>query len=105
MISDDELLLENARNFAKPHPSLYLSYLKKNNTQNAKFLWSVGCEALAEIPVSYVIRAQIALLTAGYANQLQQREKAEWCWLEAFRSDTSVVNYMRLRLEIIKGFS
>ena len=101
MISDDKVLLENARIFAKNHPSLYLSYLReKKSTQNAKYLWSVGCEALAEIPVSYVIRAQIALLTADYANQLQQREKAEWCWLEAFRSDTSVINYMRLRFEM-----
>lgn len=101
MISDDKVLLENARIFARKHPSLYLSYLRgKDNTQNTQFLWSIGCEALSEIPVSYVIRAQIALMTAGYANQLHQKEKAEWCWLEAFRSDTSVVNYMRLRLEM-----
>ena len=100
MISDDEVLLENARSFAQTHPSLYLLYLKRRgNAQTGESLLAVGCEALAEIPAFYVIRAQVALLTAGYANQLQKWEKAEECWLEAFRSDTSVVNYMRLRLE------
>lgn len=57
----------------------------------------IGLEALDKIPVTYILRSEIALLTAEFANRLNDSATAEHCWLEAFRSDTSVVNYIRIR--------
>lgn len=58
---------------------------------------SIGLEALDKIPVTYIIRSEIALLTAEYAVKMNESATAEFCWIEAFRSDTSVVNYLRIR--------
>lgn len=115
LLSDDAAMLENARMYAKKHPSLYLQYLEVNESrresgildqadtnqkEDAKIMLAIGLEALRKIPTDYKIRSRIALCTADYANRLADVETAEQCWLEAFRSDSSVVNYMRLRFEV-----
>ena len=65
---------------------------------------AVGKEALDAIGKKYLVRSRIALLTSWTALELGRREEAEACWLEAFRSDTRVVNYFRLLMEC-KDFS
>lgn len=98
MVVDDSSLLEHARKYVGTHPSLYRQLLKmKRNAGEDEEMMEIGLEALDKIPVSYLLRGEIALLTAFYAEKIGAFDIAEKSWLEAFRSDTSTVNYMRLR--------
>lgn len=98
MLPDENVQIANARKYAVVHPSLYKQFLemKLDSGENEKLL-QIGVEALGQIPESYVIRSQAALLTAEYACKLQDKDRAEACWLEAFRSDSTVLNYLRIR--------
>lgn len=98
MIGDDECMLETARKFSGSHPELYLQILQSGagNGEEERY-FSIGMEAMERLPESWLIRSRIALLMAGYACLRQDEMAMEKCWLEAFRSNTSVVNYMRLR--------
>ena len=62
-------------------------------------LLAVGEEALEKISPGLCIRSRIALLTASCALAQNRQEEAETCWLEAFRSDTGPVSFLRLRIE------
>jgi len=42
----------------------------------------------------------VALITADNALKCGLVDVAEMCWLEAFRSDTNVTNYLRLRQNV-----
>lgn len=99
MLEDEEQLLEVARKFVKEHPEQY-KYLLQRGLEGTSWekMLQIGLEALDKIPVTYILRSEIALLTAEFANRLHDSTTAESCWLEAFRSHTSVVNYMRIRL-------
>ncbi|GLC79896.1 hypothetical protein LBYZC6_20100 [Lacrimispora brassicae] len=99
MIQDESCLLENARKYVTEHPSLYQQFLEiKLNSDESDSMFQIGIEAMEKIPSSYLIRSEIALLTAEYAVKLNDHEKMEKCWIEAFRSETTVVNYMRIRI-------
>lgn len=98
MIEDDDLLLDIARRFVAQHPELYKQLLRQGlESEEFDKMLSIGLEALDKIPVTYIIRSEIALLTAEYAVKMNESATAEFCWIEAFRSDTSVVNYLRIR--------
>lgn len=99
MIEDENQLLNMARKFVDKHPELYRQILQKGleREENGE-MFRIGMEALEKLPVSYIIRSEIALLTAEYACKMNESTASEFCWLEAFRSDTSVVNYLRIRL-------
>lgn len=104
MLSDEGQMVENARRYVRQHPALYKQYLEQHLKRHLKKeeeqqLLEIGKEALAAIPVSYTIRSKVALLTAQYALYLQNTEEAERCWMEAFRSETTPVNFMRVLLE------
>lgn len=58
---------------------------------------SIGIEALERISENTKVRSEIALLTAKYACENNQESVCEYCWLEAFRSNPSLVHYLRLR--------
>ena len=100
MLNDKEQSLNYARKYADRHPALYeqclKQYLENGENQNA---YAIGQEALKKIAVPYVIRSRIALLTAKGAMRMQKTEEAERCWMEAFRSKTSPVNFLRVLLE------
>lgn len=98
LLDDDNLLLENARKNVEPHPELYKQFLEKGSKDfdNEK-MFQIGKEALDTIPEKYTIRSEIALLTAEYACKMNDSEALEYCWVEALRSNTNVVNYMRIR--------
>lgn len=98
MLEDEEQVLDIARKFVNQHPELYKQLLQKG-FEGDKWdkMLKIGLEALDKIPVTYMLRSEIALLTAEFANKLNDRTTTEFCWLEAFRSDTSVSNYMRIR--------
>lgn len=100
LIDDPEQALEYARKYHVRHPALYELYLRNNPGQeDAGKLFEVGKEALENIDPRYIVRSRIALLTGRMALELDKKEEAEKCWLEAFRSDTRVVNYLRLIME------
>ena len=98
MIEDDETSLQTAVKFADTHPELFRNILEcgKDSGEDEKYL-KIGMDALELIPEKYVIRSEIALLCADFAIRTNEVSTAEYCWMEAFRSDTSVINYMRLR--------
>jgi len=97
-IQDDALLLENARKYVKEHPVLYKQLLELNlESDKNEEMYQIGMEALNKIPVSYIVRSDIALLTAVFAQKMNEIEKAEQCRIEAFRSNSSVINYLRIR--------
>lgn len=108
-----EPLLAAARTFVDVHPELYMQYLARGledgpqkedgshpgDGPGDEEMLAVGQEALRAICPKYLVRSRTALLTAVYALRLKQQETAERCWLEAFRSDTREVNYLRLCTE------
>ncbi len=101
MLDDEEQILEIARKNVAQHPELYKQLLQRGlEGQEWDKMLSIGLEALEKIDVTYLLRSEIALLTAEYANRLKNIEAMEFCWVEAFRSDTSVVNYMRARFMV-----
>ena len=100
LADDGEQLLANARKYCGEHPELYEQYLKASQGKtDADSLLAVGTEALEAIEKKYLVRSRIALLTSRTALERDRPELAETCWLEAFRSDTRVVNYLRLLME------
>lgn len=105
MLQDEDEQIENARKYVENHPSLYkqLLEMKLESGKAAEIgenekMFGIGREALDKIPRSRVVRSQIALLTAEYACKLQDKAAMEDCWLEAFRSNSTVVNYLRIRM-------
>lgn len=104
LADDPEALLSAARKYTDLHPGLYVQALEKykasDETQQGL---QIGKEALERILPVYQIRSRAALLTAEFALGLEDRTGAERCWLEAFRSDSSVENYLRLMLECEDG--
>lgn len=100
LADDGEQLLANARKYCGEHPELYEQYLTAGQGKtDAESLLAVGTEALETIEKKYLVRSRIALLTSRTALEQDRPELAETCWLEAFRSDTRVVNYLRLLME------
>lgn len=98
LMNDPDQSLELARKFFGLHPGIYEQILRTNSSgvPNEKQL-AVGREALQAIQPQYIVRSRIALLTAEYALRSEKQEEAEWCWLEAFRSDTSPIHFIYSR--------
>ena len=100
LTGDPEVLLGNARQLYELHPGLYEQYLDFVwNTEDSKKLFFVGNEALEKIHAKYVVRSRIAKRLSLLALEEQKKDEAEKYWLEAFRSETTVTNYMRLFVE------
>lgn len=98
MLKDDFSLLENARKFVNEHPELYLQLLqmKCESGEDEKML-DIGGEAVDSISVKLKIRSKIALWTAFFADKICRFDERDKYWFEALRSDTSVINYMRIK--------
>ena len=96
--NDSARMLEQARKYVSLHPGLYEMILKQGQ-MNDETQFQVGMEAISAISPQYVIRSRIALMTASCALRMDLREDAQQCWLEAFRSDTRPVHYLRLMIE------
>lgn len=56
----------------------------------------VGLEALAAIDKSLRLRSRAALLTAEAALEADDTKTAKMCWIEAFESHSTPVNYLRI---------
>lgn len=100
LMGDPQQVLESARKYHDRHPELYKQYLEMNPGKVPdEELYEAGQEALDVIGQQYIVRSETALLLSRIALKLGKTREAEKCWLEAFRSDTNVVNYLRLRME------
>ena len=98
--NDSVQTLQHARNFCAQHPELYEQILARNLIGgDDPALLRIGQEALDLIQPQYTVRHRIALLTAVFALRSNMQKEAEQCWLEAFRSDTTPVHYLRLVTE------
>lgn len=102
LIGNHDLLLENARAYYKIHPGLYEKYIFDNqNIMSFEKLILLGKEALENINIKYVVRSRIAL-ELGYMTLHENgtiNEDVEGYWVEGFRSDSRVVNYLRSFME------
>ena len=100
LMSCPEPVMEAAKKYAQIHPIIYEQVLKiKMGGLGDEEWYALGREAMGTISEQYRIRGRIALLTAACALRLGQREGAENCWLEAFRSDTKPLQYLRMAAE------
>ncbi|MCD7966251.1 MAG: hypothetical protein LUG90_10865 [Clostridiaceae bacterium] len=90
-------LLAVARLACENHPSLYLRTLKAlEQLHDSEKLLEIGKEALEKVNKKYVVRSEIALKTAEAAIVVGGEGEAKVYWLEAFRSNPSPVNCLRL---------
>ena len=97
MLQDDGQALEYASRYAASHPALYLNLLQSGKASNLERL-KIGLKAMGEVPVDNPTRSSIALLTAQRAFEAHDDQTRDMCWLEAFRTAPSVMNFLRLRL-------
>ncbi len=96
MTNDSAQLLECAEKYHEQHPALYEQYLLNNIGKiGDRELFDAGQTALKTIHPKYIVRSRIALLMSQMALRLDNGLEGQ-CWLEAFRSDTRVVHYLRL---------
>ena len=111
LLDNEEKKVQLASKFAKQYPELYKNLLEESLSDNSHKLL-IGLRALVEIPVSSsksstsytdytgsprFVRSDIALLTAEFALKNQDHKTLKLCWFEAFNSEPTFVNYMRLR--------
>lgn len=100
LTDDPEILPDAAGKYTDLHPGLYVQVLERCRTAGQpREGWGYGREAMERIRPEFTVRSRAALLAASFALELGERDSAEECWLEAFRSDSSVTNYLRLILE------
>ncbi len=98
LVDDMNFLCTLARNFGLNHPRIYKDLLERfQSADDRGLMLAVGTEAVDRLPVNYVIRSDIALLTAEIFVKSGRLDQAERFWFEAFQSDSSIVNYLRLR--------
>lgn len=82
------------------HPGLYEWLLTSGNWSNdPEQLLTVGEEALQKLKAAGTNYAEIALLCADAALQLDKKRRAEELWLDAFQSEPNALNLLRLVAE------
>lgn len=98
LCTDREMQLANARLYAESQPALYMQLLNTyREEENWEELIGIGEEAIQNIPEKYTRRSEAALLTAEAAVKIKGKDAAERYWVEAFRSNTNSMNYLRIR--------
>lgn len=90
---DEKERIEFVQQFVTAHPKLMITLLEQGSGYS---YYSIGKKALEEIPVENKTRSEIALLTMNFA---KTEEEKNYCLYETFISDSSLSNYIRLRLE------
>jgi hypothetical protein len=92
-----EGLVEMARQGYKEHPSVYLAaLLEYEKAHNYEKMKEVGKEALDRLKCNLKIRGELAVKTAQAAFCVNDSEFMKKCWYEAFLSNSTVPNYLRL---------
>lgn len=104
MIADTDKLARYAEKYCVNHPCIYDALLRTNRFSSAKEAIQIGIKALKSVPAYYVVRSNIAIITAEYALAMDDIKSAEYCWLEAFRSNPTPTNLLRL-MTLYRDFS
>lgn len=90
-------LVEAARRSYKLHPSAYMAavqeYEKAHDYENMK---EIGKEALENLEGDRKLRGEIALKVAQASRCINDMELMKVCWYEAFYSNSTVANYLRI---------
>lgn len=90
-------LVKVADESCETHPSLYLTAMKEYDRSHAyKQIEEIGEKALNKVAQNLVIRSQIALKAAYASSCLMHTEKEMMFCFEAFRSDSTDKNFLRL---------
>lgn len=100
-------LLEMARKGYKGHPSVYLAVLLEyEKTHDYEKMKEIGKEALNKLDPNLRIRGEIAMKTAQASCCINDSEFMRKCWYEAFYSNSTIPNYLRLfaDTEVIRGY-
>lgn len=95
-------LLKSARAYYEKHPELYRRYICENpDNLSCTQLMLIGREALEKINVKYCIRSEIALQLSDIVlnDSKKVTDDVEQYWLEAFRSDSRLVHFLRIMIE------
>lgn len=93
-------LLEMARKGFNEHPSIYLSTLLEfEKNRDYEKMREIGNEALDNVGSNLKIRGDIALKTAQAAWSVNDNDFMKKCWYEAFHSNSTIPNYLRLFTE------
>lgn len=96
LFNDNGSRLDIAEKYCAEHPGLYEQILADGAGFSSDELLVIGKEALQNVSENLIIRSRIALRTAEYALKLNQPLFAEECWIEAYRSDTNPINFLRI---------
>ncbi len=98
LLNDGESRLDIAEKYCAEHPGLYEQILVDGAGFSSAELLEIGKEALENISENLIIRSRIALCTAEYALELNNQLFAEECWIEAYRSNTNPINFLRIAI-------
>jgi len=90
-------LVEIANQCYGEHPSIYLAaLLEYEKVHDYKKMKEIGKEALDKLDRDLKMRGEIALKTAQASSCVNDREFMKKCWYEAFYSNSTISNYLRL---------
>ncbi len=99
LLNDVSSAVKYAEKFAAAHPGLYLNLLENKESADVNNMMSIGIEAMKIIPKKYIMRSRVALKTAEYVIEANEKESLlEKCYFAAYESDTSALNYIRALL-------
>jgi len=90
--------IDLAKTYAGTHPGIFLQLLIEGQDQSVEQLLELGMNALHLIDTKYLIRNEVALMTAEYASILGKDNVVRNCYVEAFRSKSSATDYLRALL-------
>lgn len=94
MLGTIEEKFATAIKYAAPHPFLLEEYFKYAQKElSVDEYVQRGNESLAHLPMDEPVRSKIALSLSGVVNDQREREEL---FVEAFKSDRTVVNFLRL---------
>lgn len=90
-------LVEMARQGYKEHPSVYLAaLLEYEKAHDYEKMKEIGTEALDKLECDLKIRGEIAMKAAQASCCVNDSEFMKKCCYEAFYSDSTIPNYLRL---------
>lgn len=99
LLNDVPLEVKYAEQFVSVHPGLYLNILENRKSANVNDMVTIGMEAMKRIPKKYIMRSRVALKTAEYIIEANEKTPLlEQCYFAAYESDTSALNYIRVLL-------
>lgn len=99
LLNDVFLEISYAEKYAAVHPGLYLNILENGKCASVKDMVSIGIKAMNTIPKKYIVRSRAALKTAEYVIAANgEMSLLDKCYFAAYESDTSALNYLRVRL-------